>query len=212
MCQTESRRAARVDTLFNWLADYDDWLFDLDNTLFEQSAYDACVFADIEAWLAAAGCSVEGLAQHLLRQKTQQGAQDPKLFDRVLAQWGIDQHWLPAVIERYRQARPDFHTSQSLVAALSEHLTGHRLFIVTNGHAALQAHKVRCLGLDRLATEVVYCDKYQPQRLKPSLWAWQQLNEHHQLSHPVFVGDSWETDAGFAANAGIDFIQFRYRP
>lgn len=210
MCATEVRRARNPPELLRWLAEYDDWLFDLDNTLFDQITYDACVFADIEGYLSSEGLAVEGLANTLVQQKVDYGPLDNRLFDRVLAQYGVEASWVALVVQHYRDARPLFTTDQSLVTTLQDRLDGHRLFIVTNGHPGLQAHKVISLGLDRIATQVVYCDIHEPETLKPSLWAWQQLTIQQPLHRPVFVGDSWKTDASFAANAGVDFIHFRY--
>jgi len=202
--------ADNIRQLFIHLEPYQEWLFDLDNTLYAQAEYDHCIFTTLERWLGQQGEAVSGLARKMSAEKLRLGPTYPHLFDDVFADFNLSPDIVSRAIEFYRDERPAFVSKHNLIAQIRANLQGRPLFIVTNGHTALQQHKVKCLGLDSLASKVVYCDKHNPEQLKPSRWAWDRLLADYQFSHPLYVGDSPATDGGFARKAGIDYYRFEY--
>lgn len=200
-----------TDSMFEKLSEYSEWIFDMDNTLFSQLEYDSTVFHALEInFHKKYGTQTKGLCHKLVERKRALGPFYPKLFDDVLLGIGLQREDIEDAIKFYHSFRPDFISQHNLLQHLSEHKGSRPVFVVTNGHFELQKHKAHCLGLDRLTTEVIYCDKSCAWQLKPSPWAWKVLTSKYQFEKPIFVGDSDEVDGAFARNIGIDFYQFEY--
>jgi putative hydrolase of the HAD superfamily len=74
----------------------------------------------------------------------------PRLFDDVLHQLGAwDPRLVAEWVDRYHRHRPPAAPYPGVTAVLDRlREAGLRLFLVTDGHADTQRHKVRALGLD----------------------------------------------------------------
>lgn len=203
--------ANNIERMFERISAYSEWIFDLDNTLYCQLEYDSVVFQALEQRLRKDhGYSVSGLGNRLIERKRALGPWYPHLFDEVLTDFGLTHGDIQTAILFYRDHRPNFVSGHNIVRQLSERKEARPIFVITNGHLELQKHKVNCLGLDSLVTEVIYCDKSYPERLKPSAWAWHVLSSRYPFNRPIFVGDNDAVDGAFARNAGIEFYQFEY--
>ena len=145
--------------------------FDLDYTLWDQDAF-ARSFFD-----AIAG----EFGRRLGRGRNQvaracHGALDrltlahPFLFDQILHQLGAWEPRLVAeLVDRYHRHRPParlYHGAERTLCQLRE--AGYRLFLVTDGHAPTQRHKVEALGLCPWFDQLVFTGELPEHQRKPS--------------------------------------------
>ena len=201
-----------VSTLLTQLKNYDDIIFDLDNTLFSQCDYDNGAFEDIENTLTdLTQIPLVGLAKFLSQRKNKMGNNYGFLFNDALTHYLLSIDYLPIVLNKYYQHNGHYITpTNSLLPYINEEFPNKRIFIITNGPTKVQQTKIEKLSLNLHAADIIICDPKNTDTLKPNRYAYDILNKKHKLTNPVMVGDSLETDGLFAKNVSIPFIHFTY--
>jgi phosphoglycolate phosphatase-like HAD superfamily hydrolase len=187
-------------------------VFDLDGTLYDTRDFERPALAAVALWLRQhSGKSLEGFAQALwTRRETDRHRVG--LFDELLREYGLPSSWGAECAARFHS-----YPGEELLSACSlrEELgtlrrSGRRLALVTNGRAALQQRKLRLLGLEEMFDLRVYCDPAKSAQLKPSTWAWGQLQSWRGATPAGYVGDD-PVDAQFAAAGAVRYIGFAFR-
>jgi putative hydrolase of the HAD superfamily len=182
--------------------------FDLDYTLMDQGAFLATfldgVRDDLGARLGLGPLAVSrafmGLFQRL-------GPSHPRLFDQALRYLGAwDAHLVRDLVERYHAHRPPLHPYPGARAALEAlRGQGRRLFLVTDGFAPSQRHKLRATGLEDLFDTAVYTGDLDRGLAKPSpapfRLALRPLGLEGQAC--AFVGDNPRADVPGARSLGM---------
>jgi FMN phosphatase YigB (HAD superfamily) len=199
-----------VDRLFERIKKYDCWIFDIDNTIYDQCEYDKYIFETIELKLEG-DFEVCGLSRYLMDKKILHGPLYDKLFNDAVEYFKLDESELVFMIDFYRSFLPPAEIKNSLVGRIRNEFDDRKLFAVTNGHKKIQRHKVNMLGLKPLFTDIVFCEKSSPETLKPNIWAWNEIRRNYDIKSAVMIGDSIDIDGGFANACGIDFYHFEYR-
>lgn len=199
--------------LAHQLSKYDDIIFDLDNTLFDQSDYDIGAFEEIEKKLSEiTQRPLKDLAIFLHTHKLKMGVLYPYLFNDAIAAYKLPSHYLSVMLKIYYKHDGKYISQKaSLIPALHEILNETRLFVVTNGQKNVQQTKIDRLQLNDYFCDIVLCEPKSPDSLKPNRYAFDLLNKRHNLNSVVMVGDTIETDGLFAKNAKIPFIHFSYK-
>ena len=202
-----------IKKLAHQLSKYDDIIFDLDNTLFDQSDYDIGAFKEIEKKLSEiTQLPLKGLAIFLHTHKLKMGVLYPYLFNDAIAAYELPNHYLSIMLNTYYKHDGKYISKKaSLIPTLFEILDEKRLFVVTNGQKNVQQTKIDRLQLNNYVCDIVLCEPKSPERLKPNRYAFDLLNKRHKLNSVVMVGDTTETDGLFAKNAKIPFIHFSYK-
>jgi len=198
--------------LISKLKNYDEIIFDLDNTLFSQRDYDKGAFEDIENELKKITQSrLTNFAQFLSLHKQKMGNDYGFLFNDTLAQYHLPADFLKVMLANYYHHDGRYiKTVNSLMPEISRSFTDKKIFVVTNGPTKVQQTKIAKLELELFATDIVICDPKAPETLKPNRYAFDKLTQKHHLIKPVMVGDSFDTDGLFAKNVNIPFIHFTY--
>lgn len=198
--------------LIDQLKCYDDIIFDLDNTLFDQRDYDIGAFEDIENnLLKLTQLPLVGLADFLFKLKNSKGANYRFLFNDALKEFKLSEQYLKVMLELYYQHDGRYITAVNSLLPLLDVLKNKSIFIVTNGPSKVQNKKIEKLGLSKIVAEIIICDPFQSEKLKPNKYAYEQLRKKHTLRNTIMVGDSLTTDGMFAENANIPFIHFTYK-
>ncbi len=198
-----------VNQLFEQLKDYDEVIFDLDNTLFFQQDYDRGAFEDIESVLKEVNSvNCTGIANFLLAHKQLKGNKYPSLFNDALSKYHLPKHLLAIMLEYYTQHDGRYISAEkSLIPSVKKHLIDKKLFIVTNGREIVQSTKLKCLAVEKFAVSLI-CSPKNSLQLKPNRFAFDELSKQHDFINPVMVGDDLTTDGLFARNCNIPFIHF----
>lgn len=201
-----------IDLLVSKLDKFDDIIFDLDNTLFDQRDYDIGAFEDIEVKLSRLSQkNITGFTNFLYQHKQKKGANYPFLFNDALATYKLPQDYLAIMLtEYYHHDGRYIKSKNSLIPSLLTIFSTKNAFIVTNGPTVVQQTKIDKLRLKNHTCEIIICDSKSPKTLKPNKYAYNLLMNKHHLTSTVMVGDTVETDGLFAKNAGIPFIHFDY--
>ncbi len=180
-------------------------LFDLDNTLYDYTAYwQARLGWSLAAVQAAYPALDTGqIAQHAIAQRIY--AAD---FDAYLAACGVADAGVRArAVARYRVNWYDQLVLFAGAAELLERLAvRYRLGLITNGPAHSQRPKIACLGLAQWMQCCIVSGEVGVAKPDPQIFslALQQLGVSPQQA--VYVGDSLEFDLQGAYAAGIDFV------
>jgi putative hydrolase of the HAD superfamily len=112
----------------------------------------------------------------------------PYLADRVA---------VPDLVQIYRQHPPAIGLPEDVAASLTRlSAAGMRLGIVTDGTAAMQAAKVRALGLERWCSPIILTDRLGVGKGKPHPAAFETMAAHWGLGpgQLVYVGDNPRKD------------------
>jgi FMN phosphatase YigB (HAD superfamily) len=187
-------------------------VFDLDGTLYDTRDFERPALAAVCQWLRErSGKSLSGAEQALWKRR-EADRHRPGLFDELLREHALPVSWGAECLQRFH-AYPgrELERSDSLRPMLTElRARGRALALVTNGWRQLQQRKLESLGLKQLFERVVYCEPARPEELKPSRWAWNELEHWRGAATALYIGDD-PIDAAFAASGGAGFVEFRFR-
>jgi phosphoglycolate phosphatase-like HAD superfamily hydrolase len=187
---------------------YDNIIFDLDGTLYDERDYlFECyrrIGADLEAAYPVKQAEIVAFLKDnfLLEGHT-------RLFNKLCHRWNLPSSVIDEAVGILRTIQierpiPLFPHMQLLLASL---IPKKRLFIVTNGNVLQQKNKVKQIqwGSALGQIPIVYANDLAP---KPAPASFLQLKSEYGLTETstIMVGDT-ETDAGFARNSGIAFLQ-----
>ncbi|BDU75449.1 HAD family hydrolase [Mesoterricola sediminis] len=173
--------------------------FDLDYTLWDHGRFAETFFAavagEVGGRLGLAPARVEAELRRAWRDLT---PGHPRLFDTALARLGSADPALAAdLVARYRRHRPPIRPYPGALPLLEAlRRKGLRLFLVTDGGAAVQRYKVEALGLASAFDARVFTGDFPALLRKPSPFPF--LVACRGLGVPprrcAFVGDNPETD------------------
>jgi len=197
-------------------------LFDLDDTLFPQSAWldgawDAVAAAaarlagEVPAGLPGAGADLAARIAAALRRVAAHGTAQGGIIDKALAEVGLDVPIAP-LVDVFRSHRPDrLAPYPGVTGALARLARTVPLGLVTDGEPGIQRGKLAALGLGPFFRVTVFSDELGRQRRKPDPAPF--LAALGVLGVPagavVFVGDNPAKDVAGAAALGMSTIRVR---
>jgi len=180
------------------LKSYQNIIFDLDNTIYDQRDFDFEVYTQL--------FDSPLLAKKLLLYKQEMPYGYTKLFNDFLEKEKIDKS-VKECVEFYRSYEPELNEIPSLVPYLHS-LDSSDLYLISNGYKKLQMAKIKALNLANIFTKIIILDPLESSKLKPNHEAFTQLNISKKDS--IYVGDNLNIDKEFAKNAKIDFCHFQF--
>jgi FMN phosphatase YigB (HAD superfamily) len=204
--------SAAIEKLDRDLDREDRIVFDLDGTLYDTRDFERPALAAIADWLRhRSGLSLDLMTEALWRRRETQRHR-PGLFDDLLAEYGLPSSW---GIECLRRLHEDSASQLANAESLKSYVhclrnSGRKLALVSNGPHDLQKRKTDVLCLSECFDIRVFCGPDQPERQKPSAWAWAKLADWRGNSPSIYVGDD-AVDEQFAKSGGARFVQFRFR-
>jgi putative hydrolase of the HAD superfamily len=176
-------------------------IFDLDDTLYDESAYVESGFRAVAGFGQRAfgwdpAKSFETMMAILHRNG--RGA----VFDSWLELHGAHRRDLvQRCVHTYRHHRPVLrleHPVERMLRRLNER---HRLFVVTDGHKVVQARKVEALGIERLVEKVYITHRYGLVHAKPSTYCFERIKERSRCA--------WSDMLHCADNPAKDFVNLK---
>ena len=184
-------------------------LFDLDDTLYPLRRFRLSGFAAVSRHVARFHGADERQAFKLLVSASR-GPSRGKELDALIAQFGLK---LPVteLVRIIRGHDPVLRLPPATEQTLRLLSRTWQLAVVTNGIPAIQAAKVRALGLERLVDTVVYASDFgsgegKPER-EPFLEALRRVDV--LPAQAIAVGDDEFADIFGAARCGLRTIQTR---
>jgi putative hydrolase of the HAD superfamily len=167
-------------------------VFDLDDTLYDESTYVKSGFRAVAAMLAREhGVDAVWAYRRMLAILRREGR--GRVFDRILAEaiGRASQRAVQACVSAYRLHRPSIRLSAPGDAALRRH-RDQPLYLVTDGNKLVQARKVEALGLARRFRRVFITHCYGRAAAKPSLHCFERIRQLERCawSELAYVGDN----------------------
>ena len=185
---------------------------DLDDTLYPEPEYVRSGFAAVAAAAGASARERAELADWLLRAFDSGVRGDT--FDRMLERFPhlADRVTVADLVQVYRRHEPAIGLSGEVAATLAR-LTaaGIRLGIVTDGPVAMQAAKIRALGLEHSCSPIILTDTLGKALGKPHTAAFEAMAAQWGLrvDQLAYVGDNPRKD--FAGPRRLGWVTVRLR-
>ena len=185
-------------------------LFDLDDTIFPQSAWLSGAW---QAVAAAAPNDVDRDSFHTaLVEIAAEGSDRGRIIDRALERIGSPGCEIGPLMEAFRSHAPRYLAPYAgAVAGLQRLRTRVPIGLVTDGDVGIQQAKLAALGLDDAFDVVVMSDRLGRQHRKPDpapfLAALEDLGV--EPGRAVHVGDRPDKDVAGAVGAGLRAIRVR---
>jgi putative hydrolase of the HAD superfamily len=182
-------------------------IFDLDDTLYPRVRFLQSGFAAVARYLSRThALDAPAVYRALWRAY---GTARGHEFQALSAEYGLSAATVPALVEVLRAHVPTLWPSHGAVETLTRlRAHGWRLAILTNGPPAVQAAKVRALGLAPLVDDVVYAEAVTPGG-KPGSAAFEEALWRLQVpaARAVCVGDDPVRDVLGARRTGLHTIR-----
>jgi FMN phosphatase YigB (HAD superfamily) len=193
-------------TLSDLMGSYKAFVFDLDNTLYEEKDFLFAVYAKIDEYLNGK-YGVREYSSFLKNTFLSDGR--AQLLDKLIAEYSLPAGEKEVLLSMFRNtiAQPSlslYEGALDLMAALNR--KGIQIFILTNGNIEQQKNKIRSINWETLLdhVSVYYANSYEK---KPSPKALLALMTDHGLMRDelVFIGDA-ESDRLCALDAGVRYV------
>ena len=202
-----------LDELKQRLKPYQGIIFDLDNTIFPQKAYDHSAFVEISKVISKKyQLNQEKIFSFLIKHRNSPPPYKADLFGCCCRAFNLDEKEAMVMLKLFRQHKSETLHLDPRYQQLFTDLLKHKkmLLLITNGILSVQQEKINKLQLSRYFQEILICTRDGEIPLKPNPKAFDLLQHTYQCQTWVMVGDLQETDGLFAENSGIDFIQHQY--
>jgi putative hydrolase of the HAD superfamily len=185
-------------------------LFDLDDTLYPESAYVLSGFSAVAQYLGEAyGVDIVD-AYSRLACAFERGIRG-NTFNLVLSDLGLSTHvgLVQHLVEVYRTHDPEIALHPDAARALSFLRSHVPLGLLTDGYAAVQRRKVKALGIEPFFDAIIYSDDLGRAHWKPSIVPFQHLlcRLGIEPNRAVYIGDNPSKDFIGARTLGITTIR-----
>ena len=185
-------------------------VFDLDDTLYPEREFVFSGFQAVEEWLQEKH-RVPGFAD--VARKIFAAGRRGKIFDEALPLLGMQPtpERVAELLEVYRMHQPRigfFPDAAEILEWAGRHF---QLALITDGYAAVQARKIRALGLEKYISRRVITDELGREFWKPSLEPYRRVMA--QSPGPadgyVYIGDNPRKDFIGARQLGWRTVRVR---
>lgn len=184
-------------------------LFDLDDTLYDESSYVTSGFREVAARIAG-DLNVDATRVLDFMQAELARSGRGKVFDTTLAAFGAVPvpERVAALLACYRAHRPQIALFDDAAACL-EALSGYRLAVVTDGLPVMQRNKAAALGLEQRVNTVVYCWEQGCPKPDPGAYLEALARLGVRPGEALVVGDRPDHDMAVARALGMPSVRVR---
>ena len=178
---------------------YDNLIFDLDNTLYPENRYLDGVYKNIANFLAQNNSvSSEKIYNYLTLQFSESGRH--LLFDRLLSNFNIDSNIKPEMIKILRTFKPKSKIKlySKIYKTLPDLISNSKYsFVITNGNVEQQKNKVRNINWRNINKNLIFIYANQFNK-KPSPDSFNFIKKKYFIDpkKTIMIGDS-DTDKNF---------------
>ena len=187
------------------LQNYQNIIFDLDNTLLDQSEYDKEIFRlYFEKYIDTKTIAAE-LGSSLAIRKSNAPYGYNRTFDDFFDEKKINLK-VKSLVQFYHFPPVVFIRPADLILQLLESLVDKNLILISNGYPRVQYNKIVSLGIGTLFSQICILSPGLEPAIKPSDEILKSL--YLKEGKSVFIGDNLEIDKTFAKNCNFEFIHF----
>lgn len=186
-------------------------IFDLDNTLIEENEYLFSAYQQIATVFEKYKIPPQEVYNYLVNKFINSGRKN--IFNELCYHFELAPNIVDECLNILRTFEPTkrLNLRTSILQKFEEYFKNtDYIFIITNGNIRQQKNKVRYTNWGYLKPVVIYAKEYGS---KPNPWSYIQLCQNYSIQREkvqvYYCGDS-DTDATFAKNCGIGFINANY--
>jgi HAD superfamily hydrolase (TIGR01549 family) len=185
------------------------FIFDLDNTIYNEEDYLFQAYAAIAARFAGLIPSYDKKQLSLKLKEIYEHQGREKLFDKFLLTFNIDNGYISECLDILRTFKPERpieinRYAKHILLDLKDR--NKKIFVLTNGNADQQKNKIKNISWEGLDKQInfVFADEIEP---KPSAAGVLHILKLSGIEKAkvVFIGDS-ESDRSCARNSGVDYL------
>ena len=182
-------------------------IFDLDDTVLSEEAFDYFAFKNIAAKFYSLSNSESN--KYSIRGIIEKRISRDELFDRISLDG--DKKKINSIVEYYQNfSCGPILQKYSIRFILNEMSSkGKKIFIVTNGHPKRQSNKIKDLGIEEFLSGIYICHSLTENRLKPHGDVLDKIGFNCDLKDCLMIGDNELIDGSFAKSRLIDFYMFK---
>lgn len=185
-------------------------LFDLDDTLYDESSYVASGFRAVAAWLEQTrGWEAERVYKRFNETLAIYGR--GQVFDRVMTEFGdcADRDHVDELVQRYRAHVPVLRLHADASACLKTVSGRYLLGLVTDGLPLMQRSKVAALGLESIFNTVIYSWDLNRPKPDPGGYAEAMRRLGVPAQEALIIGDRPDHDMAPARALGVAAVRVR---
>jgi len=183
-------------------------VFDLDETLYRERRFALGGYRAVARLVSDGSGLAESHVFGLLALALRQGRR-ARAFQELADRYGLPTSSIPTWVRAYRTHHPDLRLQapvrRTLEALRGRWLTG----VLTNGLPAVQASKVKALGIDGLVDTVVYADSFGGGKPSPQAFLEVLSRLGADPANSVFAGDDPVRDIEGARAVGMRTVLVR---
>jgi FMN phosphatase YigB (HAD superfamily) len=191
------------------LSGFSLFIFDLDNTIYNEEEYLFQAYTAICNRFAAPENGYDRRSLFKLMMKIYREEGRDKLFDKFLSVSGLGLSNLPECLKILRSFRPErqiplFPKTEKILKYLIEQ--DRKIFVLTNGNPAQQKNKIRSLLWNNLDNKIsfILANEIEPKPSPAGIFHILEITGFEK-DKTLFVGDS-PIDRECASEGGIQFI------
>lgn len=188
------------------------FVFDLDDTLYDEYQFVVGGFKSVSNWLAASyGLDKKDALNRLICIYNKDGR--GHIFDTLLKEAGIFTKFnLSKCISKYRSHDPQielYNSAKSLLELLKQ-----QPYLVTDGNKVVQKSKIVALGLDKSFKKCFITHNYGFKAAKPSLHCFEKIKYLEKCDYEkiIYIGDNPQKDFVGLNKVGCKTVRFLNGP
>lgn len=171
-------------------------IFDLDDTLYDESAFVQSGFRKVAEHISAfKGCRKEEVLHFLNSCLTKEGR--GSVFDQTLKHYQIySKKNVRKCLSIYRLHTPDISLPRESIEVLQILGVNHSLYVVTDGNKLVQRNKIRALEIDSYVTKAMPTHNYGCDKSKPSVYCFELIKKWEKADYKelFYIGDNPKKD------------------
>lgn len=185
-------------------------VFDMDDTLYPESAYVRSGFRAVAAWAAGRYAWDAEASYGALNALFEQGVRGDT-FNRWLAAQQAEESAVQDCLQVYRAHAPTLTPYEEIPSLLAALRPQYKLGLVSDGYLAVQQAKFAALGLAAWFDAVVFSDQWGRDHWKPSPRPFQEVLALLGVDAPeaVYIGDNPRKDFYGARQVGMKTLWYR---
>jgi putative hydrolase of the HAD superfamily len=185
-------------------------IFDLDDTLYPESEFVLSGYRAVAQFVADSDlCDFD--TAYSCMAKTYAAAGKFRVFPALIDTLANESIKLTDLVEVYRQHAPSICLFPGYAELLRTLAHDYRLGMITDGLPAVQARKVKALGLEGILDKIIYTWEHGEDKEKPHPFSFSLMLNFLQVKaeSALFVGDNPDKDCPGAHGAGIKCAQIQ---
>ena len=183
-------------------------VFDLDNTLYLERDFVLSGYRAVARHLSdKSRCSYENVFAAMMETLDAKGRH--MVFPMLLERFPDISLSISELIDVYRQHKPAICLYPGYLGLLRRLSRQYRLGVITDGLPAVQARKIRALGLRSVMDKVIYTWEYGSEKEKPHPLSFSLMLEFlgAEPASALYIGDNPDKDCRGAHGVGMKFVQ-----